>query len=244
MTGPAPADPVSRDKLAARMFLILHDPFTGKALVRASAVRIAVAGAELADLALARPGRGQLVALENDRVVLAGTRPRRLDYISSFVVDSIRSQPEAHSATVWTAALADHVFDLVLAQLITEGVVQRQQGGLFGRSSRRFPAVDLLAAAGPRVRLEHALRSDTRADGAGAPDDERALDEETAVLLAVLAAVGGERTLDLDRAARRRLTAAAADALPLDLRNLVTGIEVAHASGELPQTLRLRTSDK
>jgi hypothetical protein len=232
MTGPAPADPVSRDKLAARMFLILHDSFTGKPLVRASAVRIAVAGAELADLALARPGRGQLVALENDRVVLAGTRPRRLDYISSFVVDSIRSQPEAHPATVWTAALADHVFDLVVTQLITEGVVQRQQGGLFGRSARRFPAVDLLAAAGPRVRLEHALRSDG------------ALDEETAVLLAVLAAVGGERTLDLDRAARRRLTAAAADTLPLDLRSLVTGIEVAHASGELPQSLRLRTSDK
>jgi hypothetical protein len=231
-------DPVSRDKLAARMFLILHDSFTGKPLVRASAVRIAVAGAELADLALARPGRGQLVALENDRVVLSGTRPRRLDYISSFVVDSIRSQPDAHPATVWTAALADHVFDLVVTQLLTDGVVQRQQGGLFGRSSRRFPALDLLAAAGPRVRLEHALRSDA------GPGEETTLDEETAVLLAVLAAVGGERTLDLDRAARRRLTAAAAEALPLDLRSLVTGIEVAHASGELPQSLRLRTSDR
>jgi hypothetical protein len=227
-----PAGPTFRDKLAPRMFLILHDSFTGKALVRASAVRLAVAGAELAELALARPDRGQLIALENDRVVLAGTRPRRLDYISSFVVDSIRSQPEAHPAMTWAAALADHVFDLVVTQLITEGVVQRQQSGLFGRSSRRFPAVDLLAAAGPRVRLEHALRSDD------------ALSEETATCVAVLAAVGGERTLDIDRAARRRLTAAARQALPLDLRSLVTGIEVAHASGELPQSLRLRTSDK
>ncbi|OZM75834.1 GPP34 family phosphoprotein [Pseudonocardia sp. MH-G8] len=227
-----PAGPTFRDKLAPRMFLILHDPFTGKALVRATAVRLAVAGAELAELALARPDRGQLIALENDRVVLAGTRPRRLDYISSFVVDSIRNQPEAHPAMTWAAALADHVFDLVVTQLITEGIVQRQQSGLFGRASRRFPAVDLLAAAGPRVRLEHALRSDD------------ALTEETSACVAVLAAVGGERTLDIDRAARRRLTAAARQALPLDLRSLVTGIEVAHASGELPQSLRLRTSDK
>lgn len=233
LTGAGEVESMSRDKLAARVFLVLHDPFTGKALVRGSAVRLAVAGAELAELALARPDRGQMIALENDRVVLAEARPRRLDYIASFVVDSIRSQPEAHTAMVWTAALADRVFDLVATQLINEGVVQRQAAGaLFGRGTRRYPAVDLLAAAGPRVRLEHALRSGEE------------LDEASAVCLAVLAAVGGDRTLDIDRATRRQRIAPITDSLSVDLRSLVTGIEVAHASGELPQTLRLRTSDK
>jgi hypothetical protein len=60
----------------------------------------------------------------------------------------------------------------------------------------------------------------------------------------VLAAVGGERTLDIDRATRRQRIAPITDSLPVDLRSLVTGIEVAHASGELPQSVRLRTSDK
>jgi hypothetical protein len=224
---------MSRDKLASRVFLVLHDPFTGKALVRSSAVRLAVAGAELAELALPRPDRAPVIGLENDRIVLAETRPRRIDYISSFVVDSIRGQAEAHTAMVWTAALADRVFDLVATQLINDRIVLRQPGGrVFGRSSPRFPALDLLAAAGPRVRLEHKLRSGEE------------LDPASAVCLAVLAAVGGDRTLDVDRAARRRLIAPITESLPLDLRSLVTGLEVAHASGELPQSVRLRTSDK
>jgi hypothetical protein len=223
---------VSRDKLAARVFLILHDPFTGKPRLRSTAVRLAVAGAELAELALSRPDRGQVIALENDRVVLAEAQPRRIDYISSFVVDAIRNQREAHPAMLWISALADPVFDLVATQLINEKIVQRQHGSrLFGRSSPRFPAVDLLAAAGPRVRLEHALRAGEE------------LDEESAVCLVVLAAVGGERTLDIDRSARRQRIASVTDSLPLDLRGLVTGIEVAHASGELSQTIRLRASD-
>jgi hypothetical protein len=232
LMGAGEIDAVSREKLAARVFLILHDPFTGKPQLRQTAVRLAVAGAELAELTLSRPDRGQIIALENDRVVLAEAQPHRIDYISSFVIDSIRSQREAHPAMVWTAALADHVFDLVATQLINERIVQRRHAGrLFTRPSPRFPAVDLLAAAGPRVRLEHALRAGEE------------LDEETAVCLAVLAAVGGDRTLDVDRSTRRHRIASITDSLPLDLRGLITGIEVAHASGELSQTIRLRTSD-
>lgn len=232
-TGAGEVGSMFRDTLAARLFLVLHDPFTGKALLRGNAVRLAVAGAELAELALARPDRGQLIALENDRIVLAEAQPRRVDYISSFVLDSIRGQGEAHPAMVWVAALADRVFDMVAAQLIDEGVVRRQSGGgLFGRSARRYPAVDLLAAAHPRVRLEHKLRTPSE------------LDPDTAVCLAVLGAVGGERTLEGDRSAVRKLVASVTESLPVDLRNLVTAIEVAHASGELPQSIRLRASDR
>jgi hypothetical protein len=231
MTGAGEVAPAARSKLATRIFLVLHDSFTGKALVRSSAVRLAVAGAELAELALARPERGQMIALENDRVVLAEARPRRVDYISSFVIDSIRGQGEAHTAMAWTAALADRVFDMIATQLVGEGVVRRQRG-LFGRSARRYPAVDLLAAAGPRVRLEHKLRTPSE------------LDTDAAVCLAVLAAVGGERTLEGDRSTVRQLVASVTESLSVDLRTLVTGIEVAHASGELPQSIRLRTSDK
>jgi hypothetical protein len=219
---------MSQDKLATRIFLILHDPFTGKPLLRSSAVRLAVAGAELAELTLEH-----LIGMENDRIVLAEDQPRRIDYISSFVIDGIRAQSDAHTAVVWVSALADRLFDLVATQLVNEGVVRCEHGGgLFRRGVRRYPADDLLAAARPRVRLEHKVRTPTE------------MDQESAVALAVFAVVGGEHALEGNRAAIRQLVAAHTEALPLDLRGLVTGIEVAHASGELPASLRLRASDK
>jgi hypothetical protein len=217
---------MSRDKLASRVFLILHDQFSGKPLLRPTAVKIAVAGAELAELTLAHR-----IGMENDRIVVADARPRKLDHVSTFVIDSIRSQRDSHTVPVWLAALAERLFDLVATQLVDEGVVHRQRGGvLLGRSATRFPAADLLAASGPRVRLEHVLRT------------PRELDPASAAVAAVLGAVGAERVLDPDgdRGAVRNVIASATAGLTVDLRSLVMGIEVAHASGELRPTLRPR----
>jgi hypothetical protein len=207
---------VSGDKLASRVFLILHDQFSGKPLLRRSAVKLAVAGADLAELTL-----DNLIGIQNDRIVLTDARPRALDHISAFVVDSIRRRSAAHTVPAWLAALADRLFDLVSTQLTGDGIVHHQQGGRLRRSAGRFPATDLLAASGPRVRLEHMLRT------------PREMDVASAACAAVLGAVGAEKVLDPDgdRGAVRQVIAVATQALPRDLRSLVMGLEVAHTSG-------------
>lgn len=219
---------MNSDKLATSIFLILHDPFTGKPSLGAGALKCGVTGAELAELITDRR-----LGMENDRIVLADAEPQGADEIATFVLQTIRSQTEAHTVPSWVAALADPLFDLVATRLVDEGVVHRAGRGLLGRGPERFPSVDLLRAAGPRVRLEHMLRE---------PDE---LDPAGSVCAAVLGALGADRVLDVDgdRAAVRRAIAAVTDSLPVDLRSLLTGLEVAHASGALPPSLRLRVSD-
>jgi hypothetical protein len=214
---------------AAKIFLILHDLFTGKPVVRQSAIKRAIIGAELADLILARR-----IGMENDRIVLADEGRRGVDHLAAFLIESIRNEQDAHTVPVWVATLADRLFDLLASLLANEGIVRRQPGSrLIRRSADRFPAEDLLAAAGPRLRLEHALRS----------DDEP--DLPTQVVAALIGSIGASRVIDPDRergAVRRRIEEITG-ALPLDLRDLIIGMEVAHASGELPPSLRLRTTD-
>lgn len=216
-----------QDKLAARLFLILHDPFTGRCAVPAAALRCVLVGAELAELVLTRR-----IALENELVLLgeAGTAPGT-DSISAFVVDSIARQPDAHGVPTWLAALGNAVTELVAARLVDSGILVRARA-LFGRGSR-YPASNLLAAAGPRVRLEHAVRQPRDGDPA------------TAVCAALLVAIGARRVVNADghRRETRRGLATLEATLPTDLRGLVMSVEVAHASGSLPPSLRLRPRD-
>lgn len=216
-------------KSASKIFLILHDSFSGKPLIRQSAIKRGVIGAEIADLILARR-----IGMENDRIVLADGGRRGADNLSAFLLESIRNQSDAHTVPVWVATLADRLFELLATLLISEGVVRRVTNKrLLGRAADSFPAQNLLAAAGPRLRLEHALRS---------PED---LDITYAIVAALLGSIGAARVLDTDgdRGATRRRIEEVTASLPLDLHDLIIGMEVAHASGELPPSLRLRTSD-
>jgi hypothetical protein len=219
-------NPRIQDKLPARIFLILHDPFTGKATVGPTALRCALVGAELGELIISRR-----VAMENDLVVMGDATAPSGDEISAFVVDSISRQPDAHGVPTWLAAIGDALFELVAARLTTSGILMRTRG-ITGRANR-FPAANLLAAAGPRVRLEHMVRR------------PRERDVEGSVCAALLAAVGAAGTLAVDdnRKATRAGLAALTDALPVDLRSLAMSVEVAHASGSLPPSIRLRPSN-
>lgn len=214
-----------QDKLAARIFLILHDPFSGKAAVGPSAMRCAIAGAELAELILT--GR---ITLENDLVVTGAAGVPGSDEISAFVVDSINRQPASHGVPTWLAAIGDALYELVAARMVGTGILVRSRG-LVGRAYR-YPAANLLAAAGPRVRLEHMVRRPRERDLPGA------------VCAALLGAIGGAGALETDgsRRSMRRTLAAIAESLPTELRSLVMGVEVAHGSGSLPPSVQLRPS--
>lgn len=226
MSGDVDSRKALLDKSATKLFLILHDSFSGKPVVRQSAIKRGVIGAELADLIMARR-----IGMENDRIVLADEGRRGADYLSTFLLESIRSQPEAYSVPVWVATLANRLFDLLASLLVSEGVVRRVPGSRLRRSADRFLPEDLLAAAGPRVRLEHDLNS--------AAD----LDLPTQIVAALIGAIGAARTIDTDngRGVARRRIEQITSGLPLDLRDLIIGMEVAHASGELPPSLRLHT---
>jgi Golgi phosphoprotein 3 (GPP34) len=213
----------AQDKLAARLFLILHDPINGRCVVSPDALRCALVGAELAELVLNRR-----VMLVDELVVLGATSAPGADALSAFVVGAIARQPDSYGVPTWLAAIGDAVVELVAARLVEAEILRRYKPVL--RRRGRYPAVNLTAAAGPRVRLEHMVREPADADLAGA------------ACAALIDAVGAGRLLQGDggRRQRRRGLAAIAATLPADLRSLVTSVEVAHASGALPPSLRLR----
>jgi hypothetical protein len=216
----------AEDKLAARLFLILHDPFNGRCVVSPMALRCALVGAELAELVLNRR-----VTMVDELVLLGAPSAPGSDALSAFVVGAIARQPEPYGVPTWLAAIGDAVAELVAARLVEAQILTRSKSG--PRRRGRFPATDLLAAAGPLVRLEHMVRKPAECDIAGA------------ACATLVAAVGAGRVLQGSSSRRqlRRRLAAVAETLPPDLLSLVTSVEVAHASGALPPSLRLRLRD-
>jgi Golgi phosphoprotein 3 (GPP34) len=216
----------AQDKLAARLFLILHDPFNGRCAVSPMALRCALVGAELAELVLNRR-----VTMVDELVVLGETHAPGTDALSAFVVGVIARQPESYGVPTWLAALGDAVVELVTARLMESEILTRSKPGM--RRRFRYPALNLLAAAGPHVRLEHMVHHPADCDVAGA------------TCAALVDAVGAGRLLQGGggRKELRRGLATITAQLPADLRSLVTSVEVAHASGSLPPSLRLRPRD-
>jgi hypothetical protein len=213
----------AQDKLAARLFLILHDPFSGRCAVSPMALRCALVGAELAELLLNRR-----VFMVNELIVPGEASAPGTDALSAFVMGAINRQPERYPVPVWLAAIGDAVAELVAARLVEVGILVRTRSLV--RRRGRFPAINLLAAAGPRVRLEHMVHMPEESDIA------------SATCAALVNAVGAGRVLQGEaprRDLRRGLTALGALLSP-DLRSLVMSVEVAHASGALPPSLRLR----
>ncbi len=215
------------EPLADQVFLILHDQFTGRPAVGTTALRCAVVGAQLAGLVHA--GR---LRFERGRVGLAHARRGEPDADADYVLAAVAAQRAEHTVAAWVGALSDHVLRTVSRRLVDAGVVARGGRGLLGRGPARYPARDLLAAARPRLHLEHKLRR------------PRELDDGAALVAAVLVAVGAGRSLDVDgdRAAVDAGIAAAHDRLPPDVHRLLTGLEVATAAHALPPSLRLRPS--
>src|SRR4029450_6347651 len=117
---------------------------------------------------------------------------------------------------------AEMLPELIARQLVGDGVVRREEGGrqLMRRRPDRYPATDLRAAARPRLRLEHMLRTPQEFDLSGA------------VLAVLVGALGIESILDpeLDRAMARGLLARPRTRLPADLRDLIEGTEATAAA--------------
>ena len=147
------------------------------------------------------------------------------DEVTTYVAESISRQTSTHSVRVWVDTFREVLYELVARRLVDEGVVRREQGGrqLMRRRPDRFPATDLLAAARPRLRLEHMLRTPQEFDLPGA------------ILAVLVGAVGAETVLDpeIDRTAARELMTRLEENLPADVRALVEGVRAAVAAVSL-----------
>jgi Golgi phosphoprotein 3 (GPP34) len=151
--------------LSSQLFLVLHDPFSGKRKVSQELLECGVAAAQLADLIIAR----QLV-IKDDHVVLAGpTQVGLADRIGDYVLGCVAEQSSTYPVRQWVSSLGASVTDLVVRELVDTGVVRHERPrGLRGRKPDRFPAEDLLRASSPRVRVRRMLTHPAEFDLAGA----------------------------------------------------------------------------
>lgn len=210
---------MSRQPLAIAFFLLVHDPFSGKLQISEDMLGCGLAGAQLGDLMIA--GRLQMVG---GRVTAVDAGGAGADEIADFVVDSIVRQPETHVVRTWTENLGPLLVELVARDVVASGLLRRETGGgLLRRKVDRFPAVDLLKAAAPKVRLEHSLRN---------PQE---LDLALGFLATLVWALGVDRILDpnLDRSAARELIDELLAHLPPTLGELVEGVRSAASAVSL-----------
>lgn len=202
-----------RDHLAEEFFLIGHNEFTGKLLISPDLLQCGLVAAQLADLVIA--GR---LSVAGGKVEVAAMRGSGQDEIAAFVVESVQRQTTGYPVRAWTETLSDVLFELVARRLVERGIVRREPGrGLVRRRPDRFPAVDLLKAAGPRIRLEHMFRQPVEFDLPGA---------FCGALVSTLG-VYGVLDPDLDKAMVRDLSAKLSERLPADLIALLDGVRDA-----------------
>jgi Golgi phosphoprotein 3 (GPP34) len=208
---------MERPRLAADFFLIAHDEFSGKPRISALLLACGLAGAQLAELVA--DGR---IIIESGRLLAADAGGDGSDEVGDYMVETIQQQSSTHSVRVWVETFAEMLPELIARQLVGDGVVRREEGGrqLMRRRPDRYPATDLLAAARPRLRLEHMLRTPQEFDLSGA------------VLAVLVGALGIESILDpeLDRATARELIGRLRTRLPADLRDLIEGTEATAAA--------------
>lgn len=204
---------MTQSALARKMFLIVHDSFSGKALGPPTLIRYAVVTAGLAELVMQRR-----LAVDDGRVVMVGDWRGDGDDVHAVLAAAIGPGGRSISRS-WVEETADAVFAQVVRGLVTDGVVRRElRGGLLRRNPvSRFPAADLLSAAGPRVQLEHMLRS---------PHD---LDIVGSTFAAIIDGLHLDGVLDgdVDRATVRRAAADAVKILPSNLWDLLAAVTTA-----------------
>ncbi|MDT4986128.1 MAG: hypothetical protein QOI74_222 [Micromonosporaceae bacterium] len=200
--------------LADELFLVGHDEYSGKCLTNLAVLGCGLAGAVLIEMMLA--GR---IAMVDGRLVVRDTRPWS-DRVTDAALAEMVKRREAFPARSWIDFLCGDSRDIVSARLEASEVVRRRLSrGISLRSSVRFPAVDPVDAAGPRIRLRFML------------DQGQSLDLPTALLAGLVRATELESILllSLGRQQVRDLLGQVVDALPADLRAIMAAIDAAVA---------------
>jgi hypothetical protein len=204
-------------KLSCQLFLLLHDPFTGKREVSQELLECGVSGAELADLVI-----GRRLAVIDDHVVVADpVQAAPTDRVGDYVLGCVADQEKTYTVRTWVGSLGEAVTDLVVRELVDEGVVRHERGslGLRGRKPDRFPAMDLLRASSSRNRVRHMITHPAEFDLAGA------------TVASIVGALGAERVFEVHDT--RDVLKELNTYLPSALQAVVAGLAAAVAAASV-----------
>lgn len=205
---------MSRYDLPSQLFLLLHDAFTGKLEISRELFDCGLVAAQLAELMIA--GR---IAMEGDRVVATGRHGEDAGEIGAYVLDAITRQHKHHTVRTWVESLGPAVNEFVARGLLDDGVVRVERRRAFGRGGVRYPALDLLRASSPRVRLLHML------------NHPAAFDLQGALCAAIVGVLGAERVFEID--IDSRLFTDLDAGLPTAMRTLLAGLAASVAAVSL-----------
>jgi hypothetical protein len=159
-------------------------------------------------------------ALRKGKVVVLDGEPSN-DELTDKLVRTVDQQATDHRVRTWAEQLGSYAYQIIAERLVAAGTLRHERGRkLIGRSGERYPAVDLYYAARPRLTLNHVIRH------------REEIDLDQAVVAALLAAVGIEPVLGLDmsRDALRNVINSLVNAMPMQLQELLAGIDEAVAS--------------
>lgn len=200
--------------LADELLLIGHDEYSGKAIVSGEVLDTGLAGAVLGELLLA--GR---IVIEGGKVALRDPRPYG-EPVTDAATAEIHRKGNMFAARSWVEYLRADVREMVARRLLALGVIRREQGRSMLRQVVRYPAVDPVRAAGPRVRLRYLL------------ERPGLIDQQAAMLASLLRACALEPVLVLDVRPEPGvdLIAGAARALSPEGHALIRGVDTAVAA--------------
>jgi hypothetical protein len=200
--------------LADELFLVGHDPYTGKTRVSDGALDTGLAGAVLGELALA-----DRIYVDDDTVVQVRDQRPHGERVSDAALAEILKQNDLHPVRAWVEYLRDHARTMVAPRLVHTGLIERVQTRSMLKQIVRYPATDPLRAAGPEARLRYML------------DHPGNIDVQTGVLAGFVVGVGLDFVLGgaSAREVRDGLTRMLRIVRP-DLRSLIVGVESAVAA--------------
>lgn len=201
--------------LAEQFFLIGHDEFSGRPAVSNELVECGLVGAMFGALVI----EGRL-GVKEGKVLVLDSEPSDDDLANKLVL-TVDQQSTDHRVRTWAEQLGSYAYRAIAERLVAAGTLRREVGrNMLGRAGERYPAVNLYDAARPRLKLNHVIRH------------REELDLDQAVLAALLTAVGIEAVLgvDMNREALRNVINSLLRAMPVQLQELMGGIDEAVAS--------------
>ncbi|MEV4629593.1 GPP34 family phosphoprotein [Micromonospora sp. NPDC049523] len=205
------------ERLADELFLIGHDDYNGRPLAAANLLDPALAGAILAELALA--GR---ITITRGEVFVADNRAWQ-DPVADRALGEIVRHGDGYDARGWLEFIRPQVHEQVGLRLVSAGALRREsRRGLSLRMKVRWPGRDPNRVAAPRVRLAAVLeRSD------------QPLDIRNATLAALVRSGGMIGVLGLPEHAVAQRISAARRLLPPALADLLNAVDATVAAATL-----------
>lgn len=144
--------------LVDSLFFLGHDEFTGRAALGRTMLGIGLAGAVLCDLLFT-----DRITVERRQVGALTTRPTGIP-TADHVFGQIVAESGRHSVRDWVDHLRGELPDLTARNLMSLGLITRENDRVLMRRTHRYPPTDLLVSTAARSKARAAVFSQDRPD--------------------------------------------------------------------------------